>query len=90
MSLEENRLRKIVTDGEFFKTIFDEPIFQEKVKELEMSYFRQFQTADKDACIDTWLESQALLKLLSTLREPILLAQQAQESLNRIDEMNDH
>ena len=88
---EENRLRKIVQTGKVFKTIFNTPEFIEKIDELEQRYFNQFKSAtDTEQAMSAWHNCQSLNTILSELNEPILLGEQAEQTLNQLIEMNDH
>lgn len=90
MNQEENRLRQLIQEGEFFKDVFENDLFKNKIQQLEMGYYRKFQSSELEDIDQVWLESQALVKLLLALREPILLGSQANDDLNRLLEMNDH
>jgi len=87
-SFEANHFRQIIKEGQFFKSLFEDELFIKKINELQERNYKEWLTqANPEAQNQLWMRHHAMITLLTELKLPIILMEQAEVQLDQLSDI---
>jgi len=83
--LERNRLSEVIKEGTYFKSIFEDDMFKNKIEEIQQRNYAEWLEAKELPQREMIFQKhQALIQLLVELKMPIMEMEQATQKLDQM------